>query len=66
VIRDRARSADLDDLDQLVDAGLAREQGLPEEQLRHDAADGPHVDGRRVVRRPEDELRRPVIPAAIK
>ncbi len=63
--RQGAMSADLDDLHQLVDAGFAREQGLPQEQLRHDAADGPDVDGRRVVRRPKDELRRPVVPAAV-
>jgi hypothetical protein len=29
-------------------------------ELRHDAADAPHVNGRRVVRAPQQDLRRPV------
>ena len=39
----RRRAQDLDDLHQLVHAALAREQRLPEQQLRQHAARRPHV-----------------------
>ena len=55
----------LDDLDQLVDSRVAGEQRLTQQQLRHDAADGPDVYRRAVVRRPKDQLRRPVVPAPL-
>ena len=42
---------------------LTREDGLPQEELRHHAAHRPHVNGRRVVCRTKDQLRRPVVPA---
>eukprot|EP00754_Rhynchopus_humris_P013920 Rhum_TRINITY_DN14356_c14_g1::Rhum_TRINITY_DN14356_c14_g1_i1::g.84606::m.84606 len=60
----RGRAQHLDDLHQLVDARLSREQRLPDEQLGEDAAQRPHVDGGGVVRGTEDELRGTVIPRA--
>mmetsp|Transcript_19412 Transcript_19412/g.42049 ORF Transcript_19412/g.42049 Transcript_19412/m.42049 type:complete len:493 (-) Transcript_19412:1312-2790(-) len=39
---------DLLDLVQLVQVAVARKQGLAVHQLTHEAADGPHVDGRPV------------------
>ena len=39
----RGRAEHLDDLDQLVDAGLAGEQRLAQHQLGHHAAGGPHI-----------------------
>lgn len=40
----RWRSKDLDNLNKLVNAALARENGLPQHELSDDAADGPDVD----------------------
>ena len=40
------RAEDLDDLDELVDAGVSGEDRLAQQQLRHHAARGPHVYGR--------------------
>lgn len=54
----------LDDFHQLVDARLAGEEGLSQEQFGHDAAHTPDVDGRCVVRGAEDELRGAVVPTA--
>lgn len=45
---------DLDDLDELVNAALSREDWLAEHELSDDAADGPDVDGCGVVRVPEN------------
>jgi len=39
----RWSSQDFDDLDQLVNARLAREQRLTKHKLGHDAASGPHI-----------------------
>ena len=50
------RAQDLDDLDELVDAALAREERLAEHKLRHDTARGPDVDVGGVVGGAEDEL----------
>ena len=58
------QGAYLDDLHQLVDAGLSWEQRLPQEQLCHDAPHAPNVDRRRVVGRTENEFRGAVVPAA--
>jgi hypothetical protein len=58
------RAEHLDDLDELVDASVAGEEGVTKKQLREHATRGPHVDRGRVVRRAEDELRRAVVPAA--
>eukprot|EP00968_Pinguiococcus_pyrenoidosus_P017555 scaffold1748_cov258-Pinguiococcus_pyrenoidosus.AAC.7 len=55
------RAQHLDDLHELIYARLPREDRLAQKQLPCDAARGPHVDGRRVVRRAEDELRRAVV-----
>ena len=55
---------DFDDFDELVDAALAREDGLTEHELGDDAAHGPHVDVRAVVRVAEDQLRRAIITRA--
>jgi len=54
----------LDDLHKLVHARVAGEQRLPEQQLRADAPLAPNVNRRRVVRAPENKLRRAVVPAA--
>ena len=51
----------LDDV-QLVDLRLAGEDGLPVDELAHDAPDGPHVDRVVVGRRPEQKLGRSVPP----
>lgn len=53
------RAQHLYDLHQLVHAGIAREDGLAQQQLRQDAAGAPHVYLGRVVDSPEDQLRRP-------
>lgn len=37
------RAQDLDDLDELVDAALAREEGLAQHQLGHHASRRPYV-----------------------
>ena len=58
------RAQDLDDLHQLIDGRLAREEGLPEHELGHDTPGGPQVNGGGVVRRPKDELRRAVVARA--
>jgi hypothetical protein len=39
----RWSTQDFDDLDQLVNARLAREQRLTKHELGHDAACGPHI-----------------------
>lgn len=39
----RRRAQDLDDLDQLVDAGFAGEERLAEHEFRHHTASGPDV-----------------------
>jgi hypothetical protein len=60
-LRPRRRAENFDNLDELVDAALSGEERLSEEELRADAARGPHVDPRRVIRRAEDELRGTVV-----
>mmetsp|Transcript_15888 Transcript_15888/g.18402 ORF Transcript_15888/g.18402 Transcript_15888/m.18402 type:complete len:329 (-) Transcript_15888:80-1066(-) len=57
-------SQHLDDLDELVDAGLAWEQRLAQQQLGDHAADAPHVDDRVVVGAAEDQLGRAVVARA--
>mmetsp|Transcript_12686 Transcript_12686/g.54479 ORF Transcript_12686/g.54479 Transcript_12686/m.54479 type:complete len:328 (-) Transcript_12686:173-1156(-) len=52
----RGRPENFYNLNQLVHAGFAREQGLAQEQLSHDAPQGPYVDGGGVLRGAEDEL----------
>lgn len=44
--------------------GVSRKQRVPQQQLRSDAASAPHVDRARILSRPEDQLGRPVVPAA--
>ena len=44
----------------LVDLGLAGEERLLGQQLRHDAAQRPHVDGRRVQLGAQQQLGGPV------
>eukprot|EP00982_Pelagococcus_subviridis_P008403 30837-Pelagococcus_subviridis.AAC.18 len=46
----------------LVHAALTGEERRPEEELRHDAPQGPDVDRGGVIRRAEDELGGAVIP----
>mmetsp|Transcript_22780 Transcript_22780/g.48125 ORF Transcript_22780/g.48125 Transcript_22780/m.48125 type:complete len:216 (+) Transcript_22780:96-743(+) len=58
------RSQNFDDLDQLVHPRLSGEEGPSDDHFRHHAAHGPHVDGRRVRRRPENQLWSPVVPRA--
>lgn len=53
---------DLDDLHQLVHARIAREQRRSQQELSAHAPHRPDVDGRGVVRRPEDELGSAVVP----
>eukprot|EP00955_Chlamydomonas_euryale_P117852 366501-Chlamydomonas_euryale.AAC.33 len=60
----RRRAQHLDDLHQLVDAALTREERLPQHQLRDHAPNRPNVDRRRVVCRAKDELRRAVVARA--
>lgn len=60
----RWRAEDLDDLNELVDPGLARKERLTKHELGHDTAGGPDVDGRRIVGRAENELGGPVIARA--
>mmetsp|Transcript_11405 Transcript_11405/g.26005 ORF Transcript_11405/g.26005 Transcript_11405/m.26005 type:complete len:269 (+) Transcript_11405:215-1021(+) len=60
----RGGAEDLDDLDELVDARVAGEEGLAEQELGADAPLAPDVDARGVVGAAEDELGRPVVPAA--
>lgn len=55
---------DLDDLDELVDAGIAGEQRLAEKELGADAALGPNVNGGGVVGAAKDELGGTVVPRA--
>jgi len=43
------RAQDLDDLNELVDATLSREDGLSQHQFGDDATDGPDVDVRTIV-----------------
>eukprot|EP00967_Tisochrysis_lutea_P065811 scaffold85645_cov29-Tisochrysis_lutea.AAC.2 len=50
------RSQHLDDLDELVHTGLAREERHAQEELSEHAARRPHIDAASVVGRPEDEL----------
>ena len=60
----RGCAQDLDDLHQLIDGRLAREEGLPEHELGHDTPGGPQVNGGGVVSRPKDELWRAVVARA--
>ena len=55
---------DFDDLDELVDAGIAGEERLAEKELGSDAALGPNVNGRGVVGAAKDELGGTVVPRA--
>lgn len=57
-------SENLNNLDQLIDATLTREDGLPEHELGHNTAGGPDVDGSSVVGSSEDEFRRAIIARA--
>mmetsp|Transcript_8210 Transcript_8210/g.26446 ORF Transcript_8210/g.26446 Transcript_8210/m.26446 type:complete len:496 (+) Transcript_8210:183-1670(+) len=61
---ERRRAQHLDDLDQLVDARLARKEGHAQEQLGEHAARGPDVDAAAVVGGAKDELRRAVVARA--
>ena len=55
------RPADeLEDLLYLVERGIARENGFSVDELAQDAADRPHVYRFRVLRRTQQDLRRPV------
>ena len=47
---------DLDDLDELIDAGIAGEERLAEKELGPDTSLGPNVNGGRVVGAAKDEL----------
>eukprot|EP00983_Pelagomonas_calceolata_P094075 1157845-Pelagomonas_calceolata.AAC.3 len=58
------RAQHLNDLHQLVHTTLAREQRLPQQQLCHHAANGPHVDGSSVISCAEDELGSTVVARA--
>ena len=58
------RAQDFDYFDELVDARVAREYGLAEEELGEDAARRPDVDVAGVVGGAEDELGRAVVAAA--
>ena len=58
------RSHHLDDLDQVVDAALADEQGQPVDHLQDHAPSRPDVDHRGVLVGAEDQLRRSVAPRA--
>jgi len=49
-----------EDLEDLVDLAVAREQGLARRHLREDAPHAPHVDARAVLPAAEQDLRRPV------
>ena len=62
-VRARAR-AHLDDFDELVHAGLAREEGHPEEQLGEHAPHRPDVDAARVVRGAKYQLGGPIVAGA--
>ncbi len=63
-VEHRGDKAHLDNLNKLVDARAAGEDGRPDEQLGEHAALRPHVDGRVVVRGPEDQLGCAVEPRA--
>lgn len=54
------RAHDLEDLEELVDLRVAREQRAVVDHLDEDAADGPDVDGRRVRLGAEQDLGRAV------
>lgn len=54
------RAPALEDLDQLIDVGPAREQGQARRHLGEDAPHGPDVDSRRVALGAEQQLRRAV------
>mmetsp|Transcript_142131 Transcript_142131/g.354177 ORF Transcript_142131/g.354177 Transcript_142131/m.354177 type:complete len:255 (-) Transcript_142131:206-970(-) len=58
------RSQHLDNLDELVDTALARENGLSQHELCRDASGRPNVNDRRVVCCAEDEFGCPVVPRA--
>ena len=60
----RGRAEHLDDLDELVDARVARKDGLTEQELGEDAAGRPYVDVARVVGGAEDELGRAIVARA--
>lgn len=51
------RAHDLDDLDEMIDAALADEEGHLVDHFEHDAAHGPDVDHGGVLGGSEDELR---------
>ena len=60
----RARAAHLDDFDELVHAGLAREERHAEEQLGEHAAHRPDVDAARVVCGAKYQLGGPIVAGA--
>lgn len=60
----RGRAEDLDDLDQLLQTAIAREQRGAEQELCHDASKGPDVDGSGVLGGLEHELGRAVVARA--
>lgn len=57
-------SEDLDDLNQLVNTGITRKERLAKQQLGPHTALRPNINCRGIIRTPEDQLRRPVIPTA--
>lgn len=57
-------SEHFDNLDKLIDAALAREQGLTEHKLRHDTSRRPDVNIGRVVGSAKDKFRRSVVSGA--
>ena len=56
------RAQNFDDLNQLIDARVTREDRLPEHQFRENASSAPDVDVGRVVGGAKDQLRRAVVP----
>lgn len=54
----------LDNLHQLVDSRLAREERLSQHQLGHNTSRGPNIDLGSVVGSSEDQLRRSVVSGA--
>ena len=60
----RGRSEDLDDLDELIDARISRENWLAQEQLGKDASRGPDVDLASVICSTKDQLRSAIISRA--
>jgi len=58
------RAQHLDDLDQLVDCALAREERVAQQHLADDCAHAPDVDRHRLVGGAEDQLGRALVAAA--